>query len=110
MVIFSFSVLLVKWWEIRLAEVCTDPVVICGKRSAIPPIVVSIFLKTCVKDHGDSFRRLLARKKDWLSIYWGALVSGFVNVLVYFNKQANNVETARYIFSTNLKTDSRSRD
>ena len=29
----------------------------------------------------------------------GALVSGFVNILVYFNKQANtNFETTRYFF------------
>ena len=39
--------------------------VICRKRSAFDMqfhlIVVSIFLKTCVKDHGDSFGRLLER-------------------------------------------------
>ena len=38
----------------------------CRKRSAFDMhahlIVVSIFLKTCVKDHGDSLRRLLERK------------------------------------------------
>ena len=40
--------------------------VICRKRSAFDMqfhlIVVSIFLKTCVKDHGDSSSRLLERR------------------------------------------------
>ena len=43
--------------------------VICAKRSAFDMqfhlIVVSIFLKTCVKDHGDSSSRLLERRV-WL--------------------------------------------
>ena len=43
--------------------------VICTKRSAFGmqfhPIVVSIFLKTCVKDHWDTFSRLLERR-IWL--------------------------------------------
>ena len=43
--------------------------VICTKRSAFDMqfhlIVVSIFLKTCVKDHGDSSSRLLERR-IWL--------------------------------------------
>ena len=43
--------------------------VICRKRSAFDMqfhlIVVSIFLKTCVKDHGDSSSRLLERRV-WL--------------------------------------------
>ena len=54
--------------------------------------VVSIFLKTCVKDHGDSSSRLLARKKDWISMYREALllVGGFVKILVYFNKLGSN--------------------
>ena len=43
--------------------------VVCRKRSAfdmqIHLIVVSIFLKTCVKDHGDSSTRLLERRV-WL--------------------------------------------
>ena len=33
---------------------------------------------------------LIARKKDLISMYRGALVSGFVNIPVYFNKSANN--------------------
>ena len=41
-------------------------------------IVVSIFLKTCVKDRGDSSSRLLERKKDLFSLYRGAFVSGFL--------------------------------
>ena len=40
--------------------------VICRKQSAFEMqfhlIVVSTFLKACVKDHGDSSRRLLERK------------------------------------------------
>ena len=40
--------------------------VTCRKRSAFDMqfqlIVVSIFLKTCVKDHGESSNRLLERK------------------------------------------------
>ena len=36
--------------------------------------IVSIFLKTCVKDHGDSSS---PRKKDLISMYRSALVSGF---------------------------------
>ena len=68
------------------------------ERSAIPT-------QSCLKDHGDSFSRLLVRKKDLINIYWEALVSGFANILVYFNKKkktkTNNVETARYFFFTN---------
>ena len=51
-------------------------------------IVVSIFLKTCVKDHGDTSSRLL--EIDLISMYQGTLVSGNVNISVYFNKLANN--------------------
>ena len=58
---------------------------------------VSTFLKTCVKDHGVSSSQLLERK-DLISIYQSALVHGFVNILVFFNKLANNFLTARYIF------------
>ena len=46
-------------------------------------IVVSIFLKKCVKD---------------LVI---ALVKVFVNILVYFNKLANNFLTTRQMFKKN---------
>ena len=52
-------------------------------------IVVSIFLKTCVKDHGNSSSQLLERRV-LISRYQSALVSGFVNILVFFNKLANN--------------------
>ena len=40
-------------------------------------IIVSIFLKTCVKDHGD---KPIDVKKDLIGMYRGALVSGFVNL------------------------------
>ena len=62
------------------------------KRSAIPThSCFNLFLKKeSVKDYGDSFSRLLVRKKDLISIYWGALVSGFANILVYFNKKIIN--------------------
>ena len=66
--------------------------VICRKRSDFDMqfhlIVVLIFLKMCVKDQGDSLA--FARKKDLISMYRRALVSGFRNILVYFNKLANN--------------------
>ena len=52
-------------------------------------IVVLIYLKTCVKDRGDSSAPI-ARKRDLISTYQGALVSGFVNISVYFTKLANN--------------------
>ena len=52
-------------------------------------IVVLISLKTCVKDPGDSSEPI-ARERDLISMYQGALVSVFVNILVYFTKLANN--------------------
>ena len=52
-------------------------------------IVVLISLKTCVKDRGDSSAPI-ARKRDFISTYQGALASGFANILVYFTKLANN--------------------
>ena len=33
----------------------------------------------------------IATKKDFISMYHGALVSGFVNISVYFNKLVNNL-------------------
>ena len=58
-------------------------------------IVVSIFLKPYVKDHEDSSSRLL-EKKGFISMYRrSALVSAFVNILVFFNELANNFYTAR---------------
>ena len=50
-------------------------------------IVVLIFLKTRVKDHGHSSGQ---KKISVFSMYHGALVSGFVNISVYFNKLVNN--------------------
>ena len=52
-------------------------------------IVVLIYLKTCVKDRGDSSAPS-ARTRDLISMCQGALVSGFVNISVYFTKLANN--------------------
>ena len=49
-------------------------------------MVASIFLKTCVKDMIIDMLRPIARDKDFISMYQGALVSGFVNISVYFNK------------------------
>ena len=69
-----------------------EPGLYLWKRSAIPThSCFNLFLKKeSVKDHGDSFSRLLVRKKDLISIYWGALVSGFSNILFYFNKKIIN--------------------
>ena len=69
-----------------------EPGLYLWKRSAIPiHSCFNLFLKKeSVKDHGDGFSRLLVRKKDLISIYWGALVSGFSNILVYFNKKIIN--------------------
>ena len=69
--------------------------VICRKRSAFDMqfnlIVVLIYLKTCVKDRRDSSAPI-ARKKDLISMYQGALVSRLVNISVYFTKLANNFQ------------------
>ena len=40
----------------------------------------------------------IATKKDFISMYHGALVSGFVNISVYFNKLVNNLNHLIYIF------------
>ena len=77
--------------------------VICRKRSAFDLqfhlIVVLIFLKTCVKDRGDSSAWLLESKElDLISMYRDTLVSGFVNISVYFNKLANNFKPLDRLF------------
>ena len=54
-------------------------------------VVVLIYLKTCVKDHRDSSASI-ARKKDLISMYQGALESRLVNISVYFTKLANNFQ------------------
>ena len=54
-------------------------------------VVVLIYLKTCVKDRRDSSASI-ARKKDLISMYQGALVSRLVNISVYFTKLANNFQ------------------
>ena len=63
-------------------------------------IVVLIYLKTCVKDHGDSSAPI-ARKRDLISTYQGALVSGFVIISVYFTKLANNLQILLVIQTEN---------
>ena len=52
-------------------------------------IVVPIFLKTSIKDDGDGSTRLLERIKDLISMHLGALVRGFVNILVPILKQVS---------------------
>ena len=42
---------------------------------------------------------MIARKKDLISLYHGALVSGFVNISVYFNKLANNLKPLDRFFN-----------
>ena len=63
--------------------------VICNKESAFEMqfhlIIVSIFLKRCVKYHGEG-KKPIAIKKDLISMYRGALVSGFVKNLVHLNE------------------------
>ena len=54
-------------------------------------IVVSIFLKTCVKDHGDSSSLLLERRV-WLVCIEGLLLAEF-----------NNLEYKRKVNLKNLK-------
>ena len=65
--------------------------VICRKRSAFDVQfhlkLVSIFLKTCVKDHGDRSSRLLERKISLVCIQ--ALLLAVFEYFVYFNKLAN---------------------
>ena len=68
--------------------------VICRKRSAFDMqfhlIVVSIFLKMCVKDRSWRYLQPIARNKDLITMYQGTLFSSNVNISVYFNKSANN--------------------
>ena len=57
---------------------------------------ITYFTCSCISLHWElslqnrSRELFPARKKDLISMHRGALVSGFVNILVYFNKQANN--------------------
>ena len=76
------SVIEIFWEEVFLFRNTVEngqswcSTVICAKRSAFDMqfhlIVVSIFLKTCVKDHGDTSSRLLERR-IWL-VRIGALL------------------------------------
>jgi len=38
------------------------------------------------------------KKEGFDYTFWGAPISGFVNILVYLNKQANNFEKALQFF------------
>ena len=53
--------------DVRLLSVLNEALLTCSFHL----IVVSIFLKRCVKDHEDTFSRF-ARKKDLISMYQGA--------------------------------------
>ena len=53
------------------------------------PIVVSILLIN-VCERSWRYLQPIARKKDLISMYRGTVVSGNVNISVYFNKLANN--------------------
>ena len=53
------------------------------------PIVVSIFFKTCVKDHGETLQQI-ATKKDLIIMYQALLFAVLYNISVYFNKLAND--------------------
>ena len=54
-----------------------------------------IFKHFCEKIVGDSFSRLLVERRDSISMHWGAIVGVFVNILVYFNKWENSLETTQ---------------
>ena len=71
--------------DIRLLSVENEALLRCNFRL----IVVSIFLKTSVKDHGDTLQPI-TRKKDLISIYRGALVCGLLNISDYYNNNNNN--------------------
>ena len=68
--------------------------VIWRKRTAFDTqfhlIVVSIFLKIVWKVMEIALTNCYWTKKDVISMYHGALVSGFANISVYFNKLMNN--------------------
>ena len=68
--------------------------VICRKQSAFDMLfyltVVSIFLKTCVKDHEDSSSRLQERRIWLVCIEALNLLEVFVKISVYFNELASN--------------------
>ena len=51
-------------------------------------IVVTMFVKACVKDHGRKLQPIT--RKGLISVYGSALVSSFVNIFVFFDKLANN--------------------
>ena len=40
----------------------------------------------------------VCKKEGLIIMFWGAPISGFVNILVYLNKQANNFEKSLQFF------------
>ena len=40
----------------------------------------------------------VCKKEGLIIMFWGAPISGFVNILVYLNKQANNFEKSLHFF------------
>ena len=76
--------------------------VICRKLSAfemqVHLIVVSVFFKTYVKDHGGSSSRMLERRISLVRIEGSCF-----RFCKHLNKQANNFWTAQSIFFKNLK-------
>ena len=86
--------------DVWLLSVVNSKIVICSIcKSAFDMLfyltVVSIFLKTCVKDREDSSSRLLERRIWLVCIEALLLVGGFVKISVYFNKLASNFQTVR---------------
>ena len=96
----SLSVIEILWNEVFMVRNTVKNgqswclAVICRKQSAFDMLfyltVVSIFLKTCVKDHEDSSSGLLERRIWLVCIEALLLVVGFVKISVYFNKLASN--------------------
>ena len=58
------------------------------RQAILPHSSFNLFKNVCER----SWRQLqpIARKKDLITRYQNDLVSGFVNILVFFNKLANN--------------------
>ena len=97
----SLSVIEILWNEVFMVRNTVKNgqswclAVICRKQSAFDMLfyltVVSIFLKTCVKDHEGSSSRLLLERRIWLvCIEALLLVGGFVKISDYFNELASN--------------------
>ena len=68
--------------DVRLLSVLKEAHVISSHSS------FNLFKNVCERSW--RYLQLIARKKDLISKYQGALVSGNINISVYFNKLANN--------------------